>query len=465
MTQNEGRILIVDDDEDILTAGKLLLKRHFKSIATVNRPDHIPKLMNEGAFDAVLLDMNFGAGERSGREGLAWLRRILDIDPDVVVILITAHSAVDTAVEAMKLGASDFVEKPWQNEKLIATMKAAVSLRQSRSEATTLKGRNRELAAHISGAGDDILGSSEAMRSVFSMIERAAPTDANVLVLGENGTGKELVARQIHRQSNRAGAIFMSVDLGAVAESLFESELFGHKKGAFTGADEDRIGRFQAASGGTLFLDEIGNIPLHLQAKLLTVLEQRQVLPVGANQPVGIDVRVISATNLPAADLADEKVFRQDLLYRLNTVEIALPPLRERADDIPLLVEHFVALYARKYGRDIKGVDKKAMVQITADPWPGNVRALRHAVERAVILSEGSKLGVEDFNLAGAVARHVAAGSSGGDGTMDDLTLEDLEKQAIGGALRRHTGNVSRAAKDLGITRASLYRRMEKHDL
>ena len=460
MSENQGRILIVDDDEDILTAGKLLLKRHFKSVATVNRPDHIPKLMDEGTFDAVLLDMNFGAGESSGREGLVWLRRILEIDPDVVVILITAHSAVDTAVEAMKLGASDFVEKPWQNEKLVATLKAAVNLRQTRDEAATLKHRNRELSAHISGAGDDILGSSSAMQAVLSMIARAAPTDANVLVLGENGTGKELAARQIHRQSNRAGAIFMSVDLGAVTESLFESELFGHKKGAFTGANEDRIGRFQAASGGTLFLDEIGNIPLHLQAKLLTVLEQRQVLPVGANQPVGIDVRVISATNLPASELADESVFRQDLLYRLNTVEITLPPLRERADDIHVLVEHFVALYARKYGREIKGVDKQAMAQIAADPWPGNMRALRHAVERAIILSEGNRLGVEDFNLAGAIARQADA-----DGAVDDLTLEDLEKRAIGGALRRHTGNVSRAARDLGITRASLYRRMEKHDL
>ncbi|MCH8861462.1 MAG: sigma-54-dependent Fis family transcriptional regulator [Proteobacteria bacterium] len=460
MSENHGRILIVDDDEDILTAGKLLLKRHFKSIATVNRPDNIPKLMNEGAFDAVLLDMNFGAGERSGREGLDWLRRILAIDPDVVVILITAHSAVGTAVEAMKLGASDFVEKPWQNEKLIATLKAAVNLRQTRDEAAALKHRNRELSAHISGAGDDMLGSSSAMQVVLSMIARAAPTEANVLVLGENGTGKELAARQLHRQSNRAGAIFMSVDLGAVTESLFESELFGHKKGAFTGANEDRIGRFQAASGGTLFLDEIGNIPLHLQAKLLTVLEQRQVLPVGANQPVSIDVRVISATNLPASKLADESVFRQDLLYRLNTVEIALPPLRERTGDIPVLVEHFVALYAQKYGREIKGIDKQAMAHIDADPWPGNVRALRHAVERAIILSEGDRLGVEDFNLAGAVARQADA-----DGAADDLTLLDLEKRAIGGALKRHTGNVSRAARDLGITRASLYRRMEKHDL
>lgn len=460
MSENHGRILIVDDDEDILTAGKLLLKRHFKSIATVNRPDNIPKLMNEGAFDAVLLDMNFGAGERSGREGLDWLRRILAIDPDVVVILITAHSAVGTAVEAMKLGASDFVEKPWQNEKLIATLKAAVNLRQTRDEAAALKHRNRELSAHISGAGDDMLGSSSAMQVVLSMIARAAPTEANVLVLGENGTGKELAARQLHRQSNRAGAIFMSVDLGAVTESLFESELFGHKKGAFTGAGEDRIGRFQAASGGTLFLDEIGNIPLHLQAKLLTVLEQRQVLPVGANQPVSIDVRVISATNLPASKLADESIFRQDLLYRLNTVEIALPPLRERTGDIPVLVEHFVALYARKYGREIKGIDKQAMAHIAADSWPGNVRALRHAVERAIILSEGDRLGVEDFNLAGAVARQADA-----DGAADDLTLLDLEKRAIGGALKRHTGNVSRAARDLGITRASLYRRMEKHDL
>ncbi len=467
MTAKKSRILIIDDDEDILIAGKLLLKRHFDHVSTANRPDHIPKLMEGGAFDAILLDMNFGVGERSGREGLQWLSRILEIDPDAVVILITAYSAIDTAVEAMKLGATDFVAKPWQNEKLIATLSAAVKLRRTRDEAERLKGQNRELAAQISRPSDMMLGDSDVMQDLYQVIARAAPTEANVLILGENGTGKELVAREIHRQSARSGGVFMSVDLGAVAESLFESELFGHRKGAFTDARENRIGRFQAANGGTLFLDEIGNIPLHLQAKLLTVLEQREVLPVGANAPEPINIRVISATNVAADDLSDESLFRQDLLYRLNTVEVRLPPLRDRGGDIALLVDHFVRLYARKYGRSIRKISKRALTAISEYSWPGNVRALRHAVERAVILSEGDTLSVADFPLS-ATEQLSGIGNGGeGDGAPDayQVTLEEIEKGAIEKTLRRHSGNVSRAAKDLGITRTSLYRRMEKHGL
>lgn len=466
MTKEKNRILIVDDDEDILVAGKLLLKRHFDFVATANKPEHIPQLLAETTFDAILLDMNFGAGERSGREGLQWLTRILEIDPDAVVILITAHSAIETAVDAMKLGATDFVSKPWQNEKLVATLGAAVKLRRSRSEAAHLKDQNRELARHISRTSDMILGQSKAMEAVFQVIARAAPTEANVLILGENGTGKELVAREIHRQSARAGGIFMSVDLGAVAETLFESEMFGHKKGAFTDARQDRIGRFQAAQGGTLFLDEIGNIPLHLQAKLLTVLEQREVVPVGANAPQSIDVRVISATNVAPGELAEESVFRQDLLYRLNTVEVRLPPLRERDGDIPLLADHFMRLYARKYGRTIRKISGPALAAISDYSWPGNVRALRHAVERAVILSDGDTLEVSDFSLPGEVVGRPGRATEGQEPSDTyQSTLEELEKTAIDDALRRHTGNVSRAAKDLGITRTSLYRRMEKHGL
>lgn len=466
-TTDDSHILIVDDDEDILTAGKLLLKRHFGTVVTANRPDHIPQLMAETNFDAILLDMNFSVGERAGREGLQWLARIQEIDADAVVILITAYSAVSTAVDAMKLGATDFVAKPWQNEKLVATLKAAVKLRRSLDESTELRRQNKELAAEINRPSDAILGESGAMATVFQMIARAAPTEADVLVLGENGTGKELVAREVHRQSARRDGIFMAVDLGAVAESLFESEMFGHKKGAFTDAREDRIGRFQAANGGTLFLDEIGNIPLHLQAKLLSVLEQREVLPVGANAPVPIDVRVISATNVPPEELAQEGVFRQDLLYRLNTVEITLPPLRDRASDIPLLVDHFVRMYARKYGRATRGVSDAALAEIKAYPWPGNVRALRHAVERAVIMAEGGTLQPVDFNLSAELQGSDAAASGEGDTALSayNATLDELEKEAIEQALRRHSGNVSRAAKDLGITRTSLYRRMEKHGL
>jgi len=454
------RILIVDDDDDVLVAARLLLKRHFGQVVTTNRPAQIPALMAEAPFDVVLLDMNFSPGERSGREGLAWLARILDADADAVVVLITAHSAVDTAVAAMKLGAVDFVVKPWHNEKLVATLKAAVALRATRREAARLAGQNRELAAHTSQPRDAILGDSEAMQRVFALIAKAAPTDANVLVTGENGTGKELVAREIHRQSARAAGAFMSIDLGALAETLAPAELFGHKKGAFTGADEDRVGRFAAAQGGTVFLDEIGNIARNFQAKLLTALERREVVPVGSNTPVPIDVRVISATNLPRRDLGDDAIFRQDLLYRLNTVEIALPPLRERPGDIPVLAEHFMRIYARRYGREIHDIAGDARQALIAYPWPGNVRALRHAVERAVIMADREVLQLGDFPLA-PPDEAIAAGTHIDAGT----TLAELEKAAIVESLQRHAGNVSRAAKELGITRTSLYRRMERYGL
>jgi len=456
----ETSILIVDDDNDILTAARLLLKRHFERVVTANQPERIPALLAETAFDVVLLDMNFVTGERSGREGLTWMSRILEIDAEAIVVLITAYSAIDTAVEAMKLGAFDFVAKPWQNEKLVATVRAAVEHRRSRVEAARLKRQNRELAAETNRPSDLILGTSPAMRRVFELIAKAAPTDANVLILGENGTGKELVAREIHRQSARAAGVFMSVDVGAVAESVVESELFGHKKGAFTGASENRIGRFQAASGGTLFLDELGNISRPLQAKLLTALERREVVPVGANAPVAIDVRVISATNAPRAELYDEGVFRQDLLYRLNTVEIELPPLRDRREDIPPLADHFMRVYAKKYGRDVRRIADDVMAAIAAYPWPGNVRALRHALERAVILCDGETLRIGDFPVQPAEGE-----ARGDDGQGLSGTLAEVERRAIEQALQRHAGNVTHAAHDLGITRTSLYRRMEKYGL
>jgi DNA-binding NtrC family response regulator len=460
MAETAQRILIVDDDPDVLTAARLLLKRHFGSVQTARDPEDLPRLLAEGPFDVVLLDMNFVTGERSGREGLTWLARIQEADRDAVVVLITAYTAFDTAVEAMKLGAFDFVAKPWQNEKLIATVRAAAAHRTSRVEAARLKAQNRELAAEVSRPPESILGESPAMRRVLELVAKAAPTDANVLILGENGTGKELVARELHRLSRRAGGVFLSVDLGAVAESVIQSELFGHRKGAFTGASEHRIGRFQAASGGTLFLDELGNLSRHLQAKLLTALERREVVPVGANTPVAIDVRVVSATNLPRADLVDEATFRQDLLYRLNTVEIELPPLRARREDIPLLADHFMRAYARKYGRPVRRIAEDAMAAMTAYPWPGNVRALRHALERAVILCEGDTLRPGDFSLppADGGAPPEAPPPSAG-------TLAELERQAIAQALARHGGNVTHAAAELGITRTSLYRRMEKHGL
>lgn len=468
MEKHDAAILIVDDDLDILTAGKLLLKRHYNKVVTCDDPAQVESLMAQHEFDAIMLDMNFSPGESSGKQGFIWLKRILEIDPMAIVVLITAHGGVDVAVEAMKIGATDFIAKPWQNEKVVATLSAGVKLRRSRNEAQRLKSTNRALAAEVGRSRQPMLGDSAAMQQVVSMIARAAPTDANVLILGEHGTGKELVARAIYQQSRRAGNTFLTVDLGAVSESLFESELFGHVKGAFTDAREDRVGRLQAANGGTLFLDEIGNIPLHLQAKLLSVLEQRQVTQVGANRAIDFDVRVIAATNLPAQELHNETRFRQDLLFRLNTVEIALPPLRERREDITAIARHYLELYSRKYSHGDREFSPEAIAALSNHTWPGNVRALRHAVERAVILANGPLITPVDLQLSTStesitpVASYAPAPSNNPD---EDLNLSRLEKQTIQQALTGHQYNISRAAKALGLTRAALYRRMEKYEI
>ncbi|HEY5642075.1 MAG TPA: sigma-54 dependent transcriptional regulator [Woeseiaceae bacterium] len=456
-----GNILIVDDDEDILTAGRLLLRRSFADVRTCRNPEEIPALLSRHGIDAVLLDMNFGPGESSGMQGLAWLERILEIDPDIVVVMITAHGNVNTAVEAMKRGATDFIAKPWQNEKVTATVSAAVKLRQSRRESSVLRQKNQVLQ-EVAAGGREIVLASEEMRRVMSVVERAAPTDANVLILGENGTGKELIARELHRLSRRAERIFLTVDMGSLSESLFESELFGHRKGAFTDAREDRLGRFQAADGGTLFLDEIGNLPGHLQAKLLRVLEQRHVTPIGADAAQAIDVRIIAATNVPVSALRDESRFRQDLLFRINTVEIEVPPLRDRRDDILPIAGHYRELYARKYDRRRCRFSADAERAMRQHDWPGNVRALRHAVERAVILAKQDTIEADDLQLGSR-----AAGESR-QKVVDVPTifnLDHLEKATIKKALMKHGFNISRAAEELGLTRASLYRRMEKHDL
>lgn len=481
--KQDGVILIVDDDEDILIAGKLLLKRHFSSVKTCSQPEQIPTLLNQQKFDAILLDMNFGPGESSGQQGYSWLEKILVIDPQAVVIMITAHGGVDVAVEAMKLGATDFIAKPWQNAKVVATLSSAVKLGKSRVEANDLRNTNKLLAQVTSHSSDQqLLGDSNAMRKVLSLIERSAPTDANILILGENGTGKELVAREIHTQSHRSEQVFMSVDLGAISESLFESELFGHKKGAFTGAREDRVGRLKAANGGTLFLDEIGNLPLHLQAKLLTVLEQRVVTPIGANSAIPFDVRVITATNVSKQDLCRDDKFRQDLLFRLNTVEIELPSLRQRVDDIAPIANHYIDLYSHKYGKTSKILTDKALYAMKKYSWPGNIRALRHAIERAVILSQGLQLDSKDFQLElqpNQAGDTIMASTNYPESNLtsnanpnnteetqsNDLNLEKIEKTAIQQALKKHAYNISHSAKALGLTRATLYRRMEKHGL
>ncbi|WBO22222.1 sigma-54-dependent transcriptional regulator [Sphingomonas abietis] len=465
--------LVIDDDEDILFAASLVMRQLFADVATTTSPQDGLETIRSRAPDVILLDANFARGATDGAEGFAWLGKMLALDPDAAIVLITAHGGVQVAVEAMKRGATDFVTKPWSNERLLATVRTAAALRRSRretagetgGEAGTGKAKARAIATPAPSS--PLLGSSPAMARVHSLIERAAPTDANVLILGENGTGKELVARELHRQSRRAGGIMLSVDLGAVAESLFDSELFGHVKGAFTDARGDRVGRLQAADGGTLFLDEVGNLPLHLQPKLLTALEQRHVTPVGANRAVPIDVRIISATNLSAEQLSDEARFRQDLLFRLNTVEIMLPPLRERREDIPLLLAHFLHDYARKYDKPARAIPAAVMAELVAYDWPGNVRALRHAAERAVILAEGPALTIADFPLPRAASvdkpRLAPAASAGiGDG---DLNLERAERDLIERALKKHGYNISNAAAELGLTRGTLYRRMEKYAL
>ncbi|MDX3885799.1 MAG: sigma-54 dependent transcriptional regulator [Sphingomonas sp.] len=455
--------LVVDDDEDILLAARLLLRQLFRDVVTTTSPEEALALMRAREPDVILLDANFARGATDGAEGFRWLGRMLEADPQAVIVLITAHGGVQVAVNAMKQGATDFVTKPWANERLLATVRTAAALRASRRETGVEKARAAAIAAPPAGE-TPLLGRSPAMAHVLSLIERAAPTDANVLILGENGTGKELVAREIHRRSRRADGVMLSVDLGAVADNLFDSELFGHVKGAFTDARADRIGRMQAADGGTLFLDEVGNLPLHLQPKLLTALEQRRVTPVGANRPVDIDVRVVAATNLAPDRLADESVFRPDLLFRLNTVEIELPPLRRRREDIPLLLDNFLRFYARKYGAPERAVPADLLAELVAYDWPGNVRALRHAAERAVVLARGDSFAAADFPLPRASAP-IRLSPAAAPPPAQDLNLERAERQMIERALKKHAYNISAAAAELGLTRGSLYRRMEKHGL
>jgi DNA-binding NtrC family response regulator len=455
--------VVVDDDQDILLSARLLLRDLFETVDTFQSPEDALASIVGDLPDVILLDANFGRGATNAAEGFQWLAEILKRDPQAVVVMITAHGGVQIAVEAMKRGATDFVSKPWSNERLLATVRTAAALRNSREAVAVERKRAAAIAAPAAGAESTLLGRSPTMQRVYSLVERAAPTEANVLILGENGTGKELVARELHRRSRRSDGVLVSVDLGAVAENLFESELFGHVKGAFTDARGDRIGRLQAADGGTLFLDEVGNLPLHLQPKLLTALEQRQVVPVGANRPVAIDVRVIAATNLPPERLADESLFRQDLLFRLNTVEIELPPLRERREDIMLLVDHFVAFYAKKYGKPPRDVPPDVARALEDYDWPGNVRALRHACERAVILAGDGAFTAEDFSLGRGGQRSLSVAppppADGG------LNLERAERHMIEQALKKHSYNISLAAAELGLTRASLYRRMDKHGL
>ncbi|MBS3769876.1 MAG: sigma-54 dependent transcriptional regulator [Bacteroidales bacterium] len=456
--EKEGKVLAIDDNEDILFALKLLLKNHVEKVHTETSPEGLPKLMKEEDFDVILLDMNFTKDAISGQEGFDWLYRILEIDPDAVVVFITAYGDAEKAVKAIKAGATDFVLKPWQNEKLLATISSAIKLRKSKREAGDLKEKQKEISEMQDRPFHEFIGESPAMKEVFKTINKVAQTDANVLILGENGTGKELVARALHRNSARKDEVFISVDLGAIHENLFESELFGHVKGAFTDAQKDKAGRFELASSGTLFLDEIGNLSLPLQAKLLAAIERKEVTRLGSNQPRHIDVRLICATNNDIHKMVANEDFRQDLLYRINTVEIPLPPLRERTDDIPLLADHFLKQYSKKYKKQIKKISSEALKKLNRHPWPGNVRELQHAIERAVIMCDSNMLEEDDFLLS-------PAGQKRDEIELESYDLEDIEKNVIKKVLRQNQGNVTKAASQLGLTRTSLYRRMEKYDL
>ncbi|MBS1559071.1 MAG: sigma-54-dependent Fis family transcriptional regulator [Bacteroidetes bacterium] len=447
---------MIDDDEDVLLAAKILLKKNNHQVIIEKNPNKIPFLLNNDSYDVILLDMNFSKDTTSGKEGFEWLKQIKERDPQAVVIMITAFGDVEMAVRALKEGATDFILKPWQNEKLIATISTAIKLKKSYLEVDKLRKAKQLLEEQISQPFRDLIGKSPALKEVFALIDKVAKTDANVLILGENGTGKELVARAIHQSSLRKDNSFVSVDMGAITETLFESELFGHKKGAFTDAREDRPGRFELAHKGTLFLDEIGNLSMSLQSKLLSALQSRQITRVGSNQTTEVDIRLICATNRPLHQMVKDGKFRQDLLYRINTVEVNIPPLCDRIDDIPLLAQHFLNFYARKYHKEIISVSPEAINKLKKYPWPGNVRELQHALERAVIMADSNTLQESDF-LFGRKGNELSA--------SDSLNLDDVEKQAVIKAIQLHGGNISKAADELGLTRASLYRRMEKYGL
>jgi DNA-binding NtrC family response regulator len=458
MTSKKGNILVVDDDADVLQAARLFLKQHVKSIETEKDPNSIPTLLKNNRYDLILLDMNFTEDVSSGKEGFFWLQKILKIDPSIAVILITAYGDIDKAVQAVKAGATDFVLKPWKNEKLLTTVMSAMQLTDSKREVAELKETQKQINSDIDHHYRDIIGRSPVMINVFNTIEKVAATDANVLILGENGTGKEMIARALHRRSARHENVFMNVDMGAITESLFESELFGYVKGAFTDAKEDKAGRFELANGGTLFLDEIGNLPLSLQSKLLTVLQNRKVNRVGSAKSKEIDIRLVCATNQSLNEMVAESTFRQDLLFRINTIEIQLPPLRERKEDIEALTDHFIKLYSKKYKKEVNGCSKETIAKLEKHSWPGNVRELQHSVERAVIMSESNILKPGDFLLTQETGDTEQV-------VFDDYNLEEVEKMVLRKALKKHEGNISKAADELGLTRASLYRRMDKYGL
>ena len=451
----QGKLLIVDDKKTILQALTMFLQFEFEKVQTISNPNLLSAELETGNYDIVLLDMNFKAGQSTGNEGLFWLREIKKRFPETEVVMFTAFGDIALAVNALKEGAADFVLKPWENEKLIATLKSAYRLRKSNREITELKGKEQSMKCELNRGEQLIIGKSAAMKQVMNLVNKVAATDANVLITGENGTGKGLIAKEIHRLSLRKNELFVLADLASLAETLFESELFGHKKGSYTGAVEDRIGKFVLANKGTLFLDEIGNIPLHLQAKLLTVLQSRNVIPVGYDKEVPIDIRLISATNKNVHQMVNEGQFRQDLLYRLNTIEIHLPSLHERVEDIEDLAGYYVEVYGKKYGKPQMKISSAAITKLQSLPWPGNIRELQHAIEKAVILADSTELRPIDF-VGGFELEQIAG---------QPETLEEMERQMIAAAMKRHAGNLTIVATKLGISRPTLYSKIERYGI
>jgi len=457
MAKQKGKILIVDDNEELLIAFRFFLTKHFNKIDTIKNPNRIPEYLRKETYDIILLDMNFTAGVNTGNEGIYWMKQILEKDPNASVILITAYGDVELAVNAMKEGAADFIQKSWDEEKILSTILSAYNLRLSKLKIKNLEQKQKHLSEKIDSDFNQIIGKSTAMQNVFQIINKVCTTDANVLILGENGTGKEVIAREIHRKSKRASEVFVSVDIGALQENLFESELFGHVKGAFTDAKEDRPGRFEIASGGTLFLDEIGNLPITLQAKLLTAIQNKEVYRIGSNKPIPVDIRLICATNKDPEEMVAKGSFREDLLYRINTITIHLPPLRERDDDIILLAQFFLKKYAEKYNKPDLKFSSTTTHKLKDHTWQGNVRELQHTVEKAVILCDGNTILNYHCWPNGEQKTSKSVAKS--------LNLDENEKVIIEKAIRKYKGNISSAAKELGINRSTLYKKMEKYGI
>jgi DNA-binding NtrC family response regulator len=453
----KGTLLIVDDNKSVMSALEMMLQYEVEKLISLSSPKRINEVLEQNEVDIVLLDMNFQAGINSGNEGLFWMKEILKFDNNISVVMITAYGDVELAVRALREGAIDFILKPWDNKKLLATLNAAWKLRTSRKEALLLKNDNQFLKKEIKRNEEKIvLGASPTMINVMNIVRKVAATDANVLITGENGTGKELVAREIHNQSKRSNELLVSVDMGTITETLFESEMFGHVKGAFTDAKEDRPGKFEIAQKGTLFLDEIGNLSLPSQAKLLSALQNRYIVRVGSNRQIPVDIRLICATNCILSSRVSDGLFREDLLYRINTIQIEVPPLRDRVDDIPVLSFHFLRLYCEKYNKPSKKINTQALEKLTNYQWPGNIRELQHSIEKAVILSDSSVLDPSDFSFNN---------SSKMSTENDNITLEEMEKKLIAESIKKHDNNLTIVASKLGITRQTLYNKLKKYDL